>query len=284
MTFYKDGDNQNKWWIPSTALTSTMKAPYLLAIPNAVVEILRKLGGASMPADVLGVIDAATQTIKGGVTKDQWSTVTDWCLLAGQADENGKKSLLSIEVDLVAIDDKEFDVWVGGKLDVALGPHPMKTPQVAMANQPPMQDYLQMLRLLASTVGQGMMQFSQAVAMQATTGGTATLGQATPLESSKGFDRDQIAKLKDECGMMSAKDIPHIWYVIQTTRRKAYDTYQDHLKKSIEAWCRSRHIQRDKSIYLKAQFFDDLAALRFNPGGPVAQYKLATRGILMLAC
>ncbi len=82
MTFYEDGENQNKWWTPSTALTSTMKAPYLLAIPNAVVEILWESGGASMPANVLGATDAVTQTMKGGVTEDRWSTMTDWCLLA----------------------------------------------------------------------------------------------------------------------------------------------------------------------------------------------------------
>ncbi len=83
MTFYEDGDNQNKWWTPSTALTSTMKVPYLLAIPNVVVEILRESGGASTPANILGAIDAITQMMKDGVTEDQWSTATDWCLLAG---------------------------------------------------------------------------------------------------------------------------------------------------------------------------------------------------------
>jgi hypothetical protein len=101
---------------------------------------------------------------------------------------------------------------------------------------------------------------------------------------SKGFDRDQIAKLKDPCGVMSAKDIPNIWSVIQATKGKAHDSYRDHLKKSMESWCRSRHIERDKSIYLTAKFFEYLVALCFNPGGPVAQYKLAARGISMLAC
>jgi hypothetical protein len=38
------------------------------------------------------------------------------------------------------------------------------------------------------------------------------------------------------------------------------------------------------SIYLTAIFFEDLVALRFNPGGPVAQYELAARGISILAC
>jgi hypothetical protein len=143
-----------------------------------------------------------------------------------------------------------------------------------------------MLQLLASTVGQGMMQFSQAVATQAATRGAASPGQGaiTPLEASKGFDWDQIAKLKDACGVMLAKDIPNIWFVIQSTKGKAYDTYRDHLKKSIKAWCRTRHIERDKSIYLTAKFFDDLIALRFNPGGPVVQYESAARGISMLAC
>ncbi len=82
---------------------------------------------------------------------------------------------------------------------------------------------------------------------------------------------------------MSAKDIPHIWFMIQATKGKAYDTYRDYLKKSIEAWCRTCHIKWDKSIYLTAIFYDDLVALRFNPGGPMAQYELATRGISMLA-
>ncbi len=167
----------------------------------------------------------------------------------------------------MAIDDKEFDMWVENKLDMALGPRPMKTPNVAAGSQPPIQDYLHMLRLLASTVGQGIMQFSQAVATQATTGGTAALGQGatTPLEASKGFNRDQIAKLNDACGVTSAKDIPHIWFVIQATKGKAYDTYRERLKKSIKAWCRTRHIERDKLIYLMANFFDNLVALRFNP-------------------
>jgi hypothetical protein len=131
-----------------------------------------------------------------------------------------------------------------------------------------------------------MLQFTQAVAGQTTAGGTGgALAQGTtPLEMSKGFDKDQIAKLTDACGVMSAKDIPNIWPIIQATKGKAHDTYRDHLKKSIESWCRTRHIERDKSIYLTAKFFNDLVALKFNPGGPVAQYDSAGRGISMLSC
>jgi hypothetical protein len=65
----------------------------------------------------------------------------------------------------------------------------------------------------------------------------------------KGFNHDQIAKLKDPCGESMAKDIPHIWSIIQTTRGKVYGTYHDHLEKSIKSWCRTWHIIQDKAIY-----------------------------------
>ena len=56
--------------------------------------------------------------------------------------ENHDRSLLSIKVDSVAIDDKEFDVWLENKLDIALESHQMKNPQVLVAGiQPQIQDY-----------------------------------------------------------------------------------------------------------------------------------------------
>ncbi len=57
----------------------------------------------------------------GGVLGDQWKTIIEWCLVVSQGDANNKKSLLSIEVDSVAIDDDKFDTWMESKLDMALG-------------------------------------------------------------------------------------------------------------------------------------------------------------------
>ena len=54
-----------------------------------------------------------------------------------------------------------------------------------------------------------MMQFSQAVTP---TGGAAvSTGGETALATRKGFDQDQIAKLKDACGVRNAQQIPAIW-------------------------------------------------------------------------
>ena len=115
-----------------------------------------------------------------------------------------------------------------------------------------------------------MMQFSQAVT---TTGGAAgATGGDTALATGKGFNQDQIVKLKDACGVQNAQQIPIIWLVIQSTKGNSFDTYRAHIAKSHELWCRSHHIDHNKYIFLEAKFFEDLVALCFNPGGAVAQF------------
>ena len=127
-----------------------------------------------------------------------------------------------------------------------------------------------------------MMQFSQTVTP--TVGSAGTAGGDTALATGKGFDQDRIAKLKDACGIHNAQQIPAIWLVIQSTKGKSFDTYRAHIAKSLDLWCRSHHINHDKLIFLEAKFFEDLVALRFNPGGPVAQFHSVAQGMSMLAC
>jgi hypothetical protein len=260
-----------------------LTAPFLLALPNAIVEILRGQMGPATPGDLWDAIEEVIKNAGEDHDPTLWDTTRRWCLCASQAGQNGK-SLLAFEVDSVVIDDEDFDKWVGDKLDQALGrrptitntPMPTTTPQA----QTQVPDYLHLSQLLASTVGQGMMHFTQAVAPAG--GGLSGTGSA--LEDGKGFDRDQVARLKDACGVMQAKNIPTIWYAIQSTKGKAYDTYRDHITKAITSWCRTHNMERDKSIFLKQQFLDDLVKLRFNPGGRVAQYESADKGISMLVC
>jgi len=127
------------------------------------------------------------------------------------------------------------------------------------------------------------LQFSQNIAAQV---GTAEPigGGDTALATGKGFDQDQIAKLKDVCGVRVGAHIPTIWAVIQASKGKSYDSYCAHIAKAMESWARVNHIELDKSIHLDSKFFNDLVALRFNPGGQVVQYQSAARGMSMLAC
>jgi hypothetical protein len=142
-------------------------------------------------------------------------------------------------------------------------------------------DYLFLFKMFATTIGSNMMQFSQAVTP--TGGGARGTGNGTAPATEKGFDQDQIAKLKDACGVRNAQQIPAIWSVIQSTKGKSFDTYRAHIVKSIDLWCRSHHINCDKSILLESKFFEDIVALR-NPGGAVAQFHSVARGMSMLAC
>jgi hypothetical protein len=203
--------------------------------------------------------------------------------VVSQAGTNGK-SRVFLDTSPVTIDGEEFDRWVSNWLDITFGPHPpgTTTSMAGLAGTQQAIDYLALSKMLATTIGTTMMQFSNAIAPQVAA--TAITGSETTLATSKGFDQDQIAKLKDVCGVRNAQHIPAIWSVIQATKGKSFDSYRAHLAKSIDAWCRLHYIDHNKSLFLEEKFFEDLVALRFNPGGPVAQFHLAARGMSMLAC
>jgi hypothetical protein len=162
----------------------------------------------------------------------------------------------------VMIDDEEFDRWVGNKLDATLGPRPTAVATRGTQGAPVPQhgmDYVALSKMLATTIGTNMMNFSNAIAPQFSA--ASSTGSDTPLSTGKGFDQDQIAKLKDVCGVYNAQHIPAIWSVIQATEGKSINSYWAHLSKSIESWCRAHHINHDKSLFLEAKFFKDLVAL-----------------------
>ncbi len=78
--------------------------------------------------------------------------------------------------------------------------------------------------------------------------------QNSPVNTGKGFDQDQVAKLRDACSIRNAQQIPAIWSIIQVTKGMSFDTYRAHISKSIDAWCHSHYIDRDKSIFLESNF------------------------------
>jgi hypothetical protein len=63
--------------------------------------------------------------------------------VAGQAGGNNK-GLLAIDVNLVVIDDDEFDTWLGHKLDIAMGPRHTSTMAELVPGPNTLPDYVQM--------------------------------------------------------------------------------------------------------------------------------------------
>ncbi len=283
--FYEEAGNKGKLWTtgPGDGTPKEAWVPNLLAILNALVDLLHPQGTAVTPFNVLETVDNFIESDghRGG---PQWDGIRKWCMVACQTGTNGKSKVF-INTSPVTIDDEDFDRWVGNKLDAMLGPRPTAVATRGTQGAPgPQQgmDYVALSKMLATTIGANMMNFSNAIAPQLSA--ASATGADTPLATGKGFDQDQIAKLKDACGVHNAQHIPAIWLVIQATKGKSMDTYCTHLSKSIESWCRAHHIDRNKSLFLEAKFFEDLVALHFNPGGPVAQFHLVARGMSMLAC
>jgi hypothetical protein len=270
-------------WTPVTGedTSGAIQVPHLLAIPNVLVDLLCTQGMAIMPHEVLMTVDNFIAS-SPHPTGQQWECICKWYLMVGQSKAN-RKSKFFLERSPVTINDDVFDLWVQNCLDISLGPRPGGSPQATAgpaANGG--MDYSALPRMLATKIGTTMMHLNQTVALQG--GGQGLLGNKTALSTGKGFDQDHVAKLKDACGVRNAQQIPAIRSIIQATKGKSFDSYRTHIAKSVDAWCRSHHIDRDKSIFLESKFFEDLVALHFNPGGPVAQYQLLAQGMSMLAC
>ena len=281
--FYTNDATGGTLWTPNTSdgTPEEITVPYLLSIPAVIVDLLREQGNAQTPHEVLQTIDEFLLTDASADSLD-WELLRRWCLVASQTGTQQNKSKLNLDTTPVTIDDEDFDRWMGNRLNVSLGPRPMVA---ASASQPAnmatntVAEYLALSKMLATN----MLQFSQNIAAQVGMAAPTGVGD-TALATGKGFDQDQIAKLKDVCGVRVGANIPTIWAVIQACKGKIYDSYRAHIAKAMESWARAHHIELDQSIHLDSKFFEDLVALRFNPGGPVVQYQSAARGMSMLAC
>ena len=218
--------NRGTLWMPgaSNGALAVLKAPNLVAIPYALVNLLRTQGPAITPHDVLVTIDDDNFVhTSGQPAGQQLECVHKWCLAAGQAGTNGKIKVF-LGTSSVTIDYKDFNRWVGNQLDMTCRPRPSAAavPLAGTAGNQQAFDYLALSKMPAITIGANMMQFSQAITPRV--GAVGATAAKTALATRKGFNQDQIAKQKDACGIRNAQQIPPIWSVIQATKGKSFDT------------------------------------------------------------
>jgi hypothetical protein len=196
--------NKGNLWTPTVGdgVPAKLKVPNLVAIPNMLVDLLQNQGLAVTPYDVLASIDIFVQ--QSGEPGPHWEFIRKWCLVAGQANANGKSKVF-LDTTPVTVDDEDFDRWAGTRLDITFGPRPSTStgPAAGMTGNQLAMDFLALSKMLSTTIGTNMMQFSQAVTP---TGGAAgSTGGETVLATGKGFNQDQNAKLKDACGIRNAQ-------------------------------------------------------------------------------
>ncbi len=121
--FYDVEANKGNLWTPTVGdgVPAELRVPNLLAIPNMLVNLLRNQGSAVTPHEILASIDDFVQ--ESGQPGHHWEYVRKWCLVAGQANANGK-SKVCLDTTPVTVDDEDFNRWVGTRLDIAFGPRP----------------------------------------------------------------------------------------------------------------------------------------------------------------
>jgi hypothetical protein len=202
---YAEEVNKGILWTPGAGngALATIKVPNLLAIPNALVDLLRMQGLAITPHKVLATNNNFVQS-SGHPVGQQWKCVRKWCLVASQAGANGTGKVF-LDTSPVTIGNKGFERWVGNRLDISVGLCPLVS-AVALTgtagNQQGM-DYLALSTMLARTIGSNMLQFSQSITPQV--GAAGATGGKPALATGKEFDQDQITKLKDACGIRNAQ-------------------------------------------------------------------------------
>jgi hypothetical protein len=150
--FYGEEANKGKLWMPGVGdgVAKEAKIPNLLAIPNALVDLLRPQGTAITPYAVLETIDNFIKS-DGHPGGPQWDCVRKWCLVASQTGTNGKSKVF-MDTNPVTIDNEDFDHWVRNRLDVLLGPRPTTVATLGTPCAPvPQQgmDYLALSKMLA---------------------------------------------------------------------------------------------------------------------------------------
>jgi hypothetical protein len=168
--------NKGNLWTPTVGdrVPAELRVPHLLAIPNMLVDLLRNQGSAITPHDVLASIDDFVQD--SGELGSHWEYVRKWCLVAGQANANGKSKVF-LDTTPVTVDDEDFDRWVGGRLNIAFEPRPLRSagPSAGLTSNQPAMDFLKLSQMLSTTIGTNILQFSQAITP--TGGGSGSHGQ-----------------------------------------------------------------------------------------------------------
>jgi hypothetical protein len=155
---YATNANHGTLWTPVAGedTSGAIQVPHLLAIPNILVDLLRTQGTAITPHKVLMMVDDFIAS-SPHPTGQQLECVRKWCLMAGQSGTNWKSKIF-LETSPVTIDNDDFDLWVGNRLDIFLGPHPGGSPQATAGPVATRgMDYSALARMMATTVGTMMM-------------------------------------------------------------------------------------------------------------------------------
>lgn len=108
------------------------------------------------------------------------------------------------------------------------------------------------------------------------------LGVATSATDGKEYDAFQKAILCGFSHTPGVAGLQPIWSLFSKT--KSINTHRLHLRESMNRWASTNGVSCNKGLFLSKAAIEDIVNLRFNPGGSVAYYATAEKGISILLC
>lgn len=271
--FYANPANTGKFFTATAGATLTrVTAPRLLLLPGNLVQYCAE--AQRTPWDLHQHVTAMVSAPGAGHDFQHYQLVLDWCCMA-LTSEGGDSAL---QYDLQAAASNEiFHRWARMRIDATLGPQPSMAQQPTM--QPaPAQD-LTHLSTIAAEFGKGVIEALRPSTATPTL--AAAIGTTLPGEGVK-YDTYQKAILRGFSHCPTNAGLQPIWGLFSQT--KNIDTHRLHLREAMIAWSVKWGVTITGGIELSKIAIEDIVNLRFNPGGSVAYYATAEKGISILLC
>ena len=96
------------------------------------------------------------------------------------------------------------------------------------------------------------------------------------------YSENNVAALKEYCGVVDPARIPLIWDSFQQTREIA--AHRHNIRVSMTKWAKQTGKEIDKAPFFTEKMIKDIVNLNFNSGEAVPTYASAQRGVSILTC
>lgn len=273
---YANPNNNGKLFTPAAGATLTrVTAPRLLLLPGNLIHYC-----AEAPRTLWDLHQHVTSLLAApdsGYDFQHYALVLDWCFMALHSDGGGNDSVLQYDLQAAA-SNEVFQRWARLRIDATLGTPPTAAPPHQQQQAAPQN--LTQLSTIAAEFGRGVIDALRPPT--ATTALTNIFGTTQGSADTKDYDKFQKAILKGFSHCPTEAGLQPIWDLFCKTKNT--ETHRLHLREAMETWAAKWGVTITRGIHLSKLAMDDIVNLRFNPGGSVAYYTTAEKGISILLC
>ena len=274
--FYANPANANRFYTPpATAALSNIKLPRLIVIPSNLVAYC--VGKPRTPGELLMEIVGELGR-HPSLRSETYELLMNWCMAASQATDNS--SLITYSLEAAHSTTTTYNNWVSLRLTATLGQQPSPIAQPTPP-PPPATSNTAALATLAAEFGKGVLQAIQPAGVA--TGATA-LGaiQGATTTAGKTYDAYQYAVIQGFSNCPTQAGLQPIWGLF--TQTKNVDTIRLHIKTSMRRWATRFCVNIHNGLHLSTPTIEAIRNVLFNPGGGVAYFSSAEKGISVLTC